>query len=112
MSTNDFELENRVSQNLLNFNKEIIDMLSNDITEDEQVLPFILHWLNQFRLQNQYSSKEVFQEAYCQLVLDIKAGGNILNAATSMKRKSLKIIRRHNQNKPDQQLGVKYSLSD
>jgi len=113
MSINrDFEPKDRISQNLLDFSKEISDLLSKDITEDEQILPFILYRLNQFGLQHQYSSKEVFQEAYCQLVLDIKAGEKILNAAISMKRKSLKIIRRHSQNRTDQKSGVKYSLSD
>jgi len=98
----EFELKNRISQNLSDFSKEIADMLSKDVTEDGQVLPFILHWLNNFGLQYHHSSKEVFQEAYRQIILDIKAGEKVLNAVASMKRKSFKIIRRYAQNRNNQ----------
>jgi hypothetical protein len=102
--------ENRINQNFSAFREAITDMLSKDVNEDEAVLPFILHWLNKFDIQDHYLPKDIFEEAYRQILLDIQTGDEILNASASMKRKSLKIIRRHAQSGSDKKLGVKYSF--
>jgi len=87
-------------------------MLSKDVTEDGAVLPFILHWLNKSGIQDYHCPKDIFEEAYRQVLLDIQAGGEILNASASMKRKSFKIVRRYAQSRDDKKLGVEYSFLD
>lgn len=106
------EPEDRISQNFSDFRKSITDMLSKDVTEDGAVLPFILHWLNKFDIQAYHRPKDIFEEAYCQILLDIQAGDEIMNSSASMKRKSLKIIRKYAQSRADKNLEVKYSFLD
>jgi hypothetical protein len=84
-----------ISQKVLVFEREVRKLLSKRMENDDFVLPFIEHWLVKCRLQHRYRPQDIFLDAYRQLVLEIRDGGDVQNVVAAMKRKSLEIIRLH-----------------